>query len=88
MLDAEGCFQAALTALTSMDFVGITEDIDRSLAMLGGLLEFEPPAKSPRVNVTCRRDAGPAPGEGPPRPDQPARSLRTGAAHAPRHACL
>ena len=47
-----------MDALTSMDFVGITEDMDGSMAVLGGMLGFDPPAKAPRVNITPRLDTG------------------------------
>lgn len=56
MMDTEGALRMALDALASMDFVGITEDMDGSMVALGKLLDFEPPAKAPRVNVTRRFD--------------------------------
>lgn len=72
MTDAEGSLKAALDALASLDFVGITEDMDDSMAALGGLLDFDPPAKAPRVNVTRRRDGWTTPdGEGPYDPISP-----------------
>jgi hypothetical protein len=48
----EAALQAALTALASIDFVGITEDTDGSLVRLGKRLGFAAPPRSPRVNVT------------------------------------
>jgi hypothetical protein len=48
----EAALQAALAALDRIDFIGITEDTEGSLARLGKRLGFAPPQRSPRVNVT------------------------------------
>lgn len=48
----QACLQAALAALETLDFVGITEQTDVSMARLGAALGFIPPAHTPRVNVT------------------------------------
>ncbi len=66
MQDTDGCLRAAMDALTSMNFVGITEDMNGSMAVLGGMLGFDPPARAPRVNITPRLSKeGTLSGEGP-----------------------
>jgi hypothetical protein len=46
--------EAALRALDIFDFVGLTEETQGSMQRLGRMLEFTPPARMPKVNVTQR----------------------------------
>ncbi len=55
--DPEGALRTALAALDSLDFVGLSEDTDGALAVLGARLGFEPPAQVARLNVTRAIDA-------------------------------
>jgi hypothetical protein len=57
--DPEGALRRALQALDDFGFVGLTERMDESLAVLGSLLEFTPPASSPQVNVSSANETGP-----------------------------
>ncbi len=50
--DPQGCLQAALAALDSLDFVGLTEDADGSFRQLAARLNMETAPRVPRVNVT------------------------------------
>ena len=47
----------AMRALDDLDFVGLTEDTQGSMDRLGQMLDFAPPARMPKVNVT-QGDAG------------------------------
>ena len=49
----------ALRALDGFDFVGLAEDMDGTLALLGRRLGFPPPARAPRVNVLADNEANP-----------------------------
>ena len=51
--DPDGALADALAALDGIEFVGVTERMDESMAALGRALEFVPPARSPRVNGTA-----------------------------------
>ena len=56
---APGCrLKDALQALASMEFVGITEQMSASLAVLGRMLEFPPPSVVPEVNVAADNEWG------------------------------
>jgi hypothetical protein len=50
-LDRQGTTHAALDALNSLDFVGITERMDESLRLLADKWQFIPPPVTPRTNV-------------------------------------
>lgn len=56
--DPDRCLEDALQALASMEFVGITEQMDASLSVLGRMLEFAPPPAAPRVNVAATNEWG------------------------------
>ena len=47
----EASLAAALEALDSLDFVGISNRLGDSLSVLGQMLDFTPPARTPEVNV-------------------------------------
>jgi len=51
--DPQYWLDQALAALDTLDFVGLTEDSDGALAVLGERLDFAAPARAPRVNVTA-----------------------------------
>ena len=50
--DPQACLAAALEALASLDFVGLSVHADLSLARLGKKLDFVPPPTTPRINAT------------------------------------
>ena len=57
--DPEATLADALRALDGLDFVGLAEDMDRTLALLGRRLGFTPPPRAPRVNVLADNEANP-----------------------------
>jgi hypothetical protein len=56
--DPEGCLAAAIRALDGLGFVGLTEQMGRSLDVLGRQLGFSRPVSAPRVNVTAANPTG------------------------------
>jgi hypothetical protein len=50
--DPDGALSKALAALSSLDYVGITEDADGCLMQLGSILGFDAPRRAPRLNVS------------------------------------
>ncbi len=52
----EAALAAALAALDGLDFVGISNRLGDSLSVLGRLLDFTPPARTPEVNVQAHAE--------------------------------
>ncbi len=57
--DPDAALAAACAALDRLDFVGLAEDLDSTLAALGRRLGFTPPAHAPRANVLARNESNP-----------------------------
>jgi hypothetical protein len=57
--DPQGSLELALREVDSLNYVGLSERLQDSLARLGWLLGFEPPAHTPRVNILARSERNP-----------------------------
>ena len=82
--DPDGALAQALVALDSIDFVGMTEQLDEALAVLGRMLDFEPPLSAPRLNITGRRASGSQTITGPFQRDTDAAAIRSELDHLTR----
>lgn len=58
-VDPQGALEAACAGLDALDFVGLAEDMDATLAVLGRMLGFAAPARAPRANVLAQNEANP-----------------------------
>ncbi len=57
--DPDAALAQALDRLEALDFVGLAEDMDATLATLGRMLGFTPPTRAPRANVLAENEANP-----------------------------